>query len=148
MIRKAQGEIIQHLDDDDWYAPEYTKTMIYHLWDVDLVKLTVFNVLDENSHKKYTWDTQTQGLNVISMFTRLPTKWGYGFSYMYRRNLCEKIRFPDINLGEDCEFIKRAQSINARLRGISDCSDIVLHSIHNKNTSLLLKLALNGTPHV
>jgi len=148
MIREAQGEIIQHLDDDDWYAPEYTKTMLNHLWDADLVKLTVFNIFDENNRLKYLWDTRSTGLNLISIFTRLPTKWGYGFSYMYRRNLCNTIKFPDINLGEDCEFIKRARSVNARLKGIEDCPNLVLHTVHKKNTSLILKLALNGqTPN-
>ena len=144
LIKLSCGEIIQHLDDDDWYAPEYTEKMLNHLWDADLVKLTVFNIFDENNRLKYLWDTRSKGLNLISIFTRLPTKWGYGFSYMYRRNLCNTIKFPDINLGEDCEFIKRARSVNARLKGIEDCPNLVLHTVHKKNTSLILKLALNG----
>jgi len=144
LIKLSCGEIIQHLDDDDWYAPEYTEKMLNHLWDADLVKLTVFNIFDENNRLKYLWDTRSTGLNLISIFTRLPTKWGYGFSYMYRKNLCNTIKFPDINLGEDCEFIKRARSVNARLKGIEDCPNLVLHTVHKKNTSLILKLALNG----
>src|SRR5271154_3261292 len=47
LVSFAQGDVIQHQDDDDYYAPEYTRAMVDNLHDADLVKLSVFNIIHE-----------------------------------------------------------------------------------------------------
>jgi len=150
LISLAQGDVIQHQDDDDHYAPEYTRVMVDHLLDADLVKLSVFNILNERDNSRWMWDTRISGgaQSVLSakhsgLSVSLPrgwadsdvALWGFGFSYVYRRALWERAPFPDVNLREDYEFIKRARSVGGRLKHIADCPYLVWHSVHRDSMS-------------
>lgn len=131
LIEQSKGDVIAHQDDDDMYAPEYLETMLNRLGNNDLVKLSVFNIFNEKTGTKWQWDTRTG----IWCFDR--TKWGYGFSYVYRKDLYTKrgVKFPNMYVGEDYEFVKRARGVKAKLKQVDDCANLVWHIIHDNSTS-------------
>jgi glycosyltransferase involved in cell wall biosynthesis len=130
LARRARGFAIVHQDDDDTYAPEYISAMVSHLWNADFVKLSVFNVLDERTSRKWQWDTR------LGLASNDVTRWGYGFSYVYRRSLLSAARFPDVDRREDYGFVRQIRRVGARLKQVSDYADLVWHTIHGSSTSV------------
>ena len=148
LARRAHGDVIQHVDDDDLYHPDYTSEMVERLGDRDFVKLSVFDVLHERDGSRWRWDTRTGGGGML-LSRRIgglaipfsitdPTDavlWGFGFSYVYRRALTKAAQFPRINLREDYYFVRAARDVGARLAHVADRPAIVLHAVHAKSTS-------------
>lgn len=136
LIERAQGEVIAHQDDDDSYASDYLETMVSRLTNFDLVKLSAFYVHDERS--RTTW-IQNTSAGLLSFFSQ--SVWGYGFSYVYRKDLYTRgIRFPDISLKEDYAFVQAAKAAGARLRLVSDHPELVVHTVHPTSTSICPRL--------
>lgn len=153
LIKLARGTLIAHQDDDDVYAPAYLGEMIKRLGGDDFVKLSVFNVFDERDGSRWRWDTRGGALGRVlgaKLSIKIPfvsafasnasvdsVRWGYGFSYVYRRSLCtvRGVWFPDLNRGEDYGFIKRARDVGAQMKQVDDCADLVWHTVHDRSTS-------------
>ena len=58
LLNKAQGEIIAHFDDDDFYAPSYLDFMTHNLGNTySLVKLASWFIYDEQHQAFFYWDT-------------------------------------------------------------------------------------------
>jgi glycosyltransferase involved in cell wall biosynthesis len=158
----AQGEIIAHFDDDDYYAPQYIENMLSLMTErnVDFVKLFGF-FLYQRTHEVFAyWDLVRDfpwhwrlEPNVPPWKERnnghMSGRWGYGFSYVYRRQLweacqfIEQPRFPgDRGFGEDQIFADAVP--NCRKAGKQDYSthenDFIagscIHVIHASNMSL------------
>lgn len=159
LSRMATGKLIAHFDDDDYYAPQYLETMITHLGNHDLVKLSKWTALREMDGSLWEWDTSVLSplhLSVSGFTLETPVadfssmspeesanfsdkyKWGYGFSYLYTKSLWEKAPFPNINHGEDYEFITRARALGSSLVTFPDDDFLVLHLMHAKSTSWIL----------
>jgi hypothetical protein len=62
-------------------------------------------------------------------------KWGYGFSFVFRRTVWEAFHFPDQDHGEDQQF---ADAVVAKFKsaGKQDFDRSCLHIIHTSNTSV------------
>jgi len=150
LVHKARGQIVQHQDDDDHYAQGYTHAMVARLSDCDLVKLSVFNILHERDGSKWRWDTRSSGGGQALFSSKFKglcisvpfglavtdvTLWGFGFSYVYRRELALRVPFPGINRREDYEFVRQARAAGARCKQVADCADLVWHHVHDMSTS-------------
>jgi hypothetical protein len=62
--------------------------------------------------------------------------WGYGWSYVYRRELAAAAPFdPARNHGEDMAFVRAARAAGRRLRAIPDEQGLALHLIHHANSA-------------
>jgi hypothetical protein len=161
LITQSRGQVIAHQDDDDSYHPTYLGAMVQRLSDADLVKLSVFNVYDERDGSKWRWDTRSSGgaqkllgakfslaVPSFGLASTEKTRWGYGFCYVYRRALYEHgVRFPDIDRGEDYEFVRAARAAGARLKQVDDCADLVWHVVHDLSTSACAPQArIDGGP--
>jgi glycosyltransferase involved in cell wall biosynthesis len=157
LLRACAGVIIAHFDDDDWYSPDYLKTMVTALRDESLhfVKLSVWNALSEADGTFWQADTQElppKHFVISSDKAPQPTEippaefaaiteevrernlWGYGFSYVYRRAVGEQCPFLGVDFGEDFEFVKRVRRI-FRVGHLSGHADKVVHTMHAKNTA-------------
>ncbi|SEB22396.1 Glycosyl transferase family 2 [Pedobacter hartonius] len=96
LCSKAQGEIIIHLDDDDWYAPDWISKQV--------------NALN-------TLNTDITGINNINFFSTVENifwnykytenikPWIYGGTLAYWKSLWDKNPFKDMQTGEDNDFI-------------------------------------------
>lgn len=148
LISIAQGELIAHFDDDDYYAPNYLETMAAHLEHHDFVKLSAWYVYSEphdmwgycdpgrpapiSYHIKPTGEvTELEAfIPDITMF------WGYGFSYVYRRAVWQAFPFEPLSFGEDHTLVvSKLLSSKFRLHHFADMEGIVVHVLHSRNSS-------------
>jgi glycosyltransferase involved in cell wall biosynthesis len=152
LIERARGQIIAHFDDDDYYASNYLSSMVRVLRERDVAMAKLFGFfLYSNLYKTFGyWDlTQRLGRHMIwsknpmamAMLTEANNAaWrdnhlGYGFSYVYKKEVCHSSRFPDANWNEDLEFIKQVLSGFA-VAGVQDSRCTCLHVLHQANTSM------------
>lgn len=148
LIEKATGDFIIHMDDDDHYAPHYVEAMLTLMANskADFVKLFSFFLYHQRSGMYAYWDLDhpfplhhmldPKG-DDFPVGPKSPTPndhWGYGFSYVYRKEVWKKHPFPDTSNAEDCAFADKAiQDFNHA--GMQDTSFLILHVIHDSNTS-------------
>ncbi len=148
LINEAKGDIIIHFDDDDYYSPNYIKTMVSKIENgYDLVKLSGWHIYDVLNQKLAYWNLT----DIDSLSYCLPDKpngpkvqinkdifknnyLGYGFSYVYKKSLGKEMLFPDINFGEDSQFIKKA-ILSKKIGHFQDKKGLCLHILHTSNTS-------------
>lgn len=150
LVKEAKGDIIVHFDDDDYYAPGYIEAMLTLMANrnADIVKLFGFFLYHQRSGAYAYLDLEHGfplhhvlhpqsdrihfGQKSIGQFE----EWGYGFSFVYARKVWEAQPFPDQDHGEDQVFA------NAAIRrfneaGMQDNQFLMLHVIHDSNTSIV-----------
>ena len=119
----SRGELIAHWDDDDWMAPHRLSTQVRELIDneSDLcgLRCLLHYGLDDGAAWSYNFDS-----------TQRP--WLAGGTLLYCRSAWAKSRFPEINVGEDTQFVWQ-QSAD-RVRVVVDPS-FYIALIHKGNTS-------------
>jgi glycosyltransferase involved in cell wall biosynthesis len=150
LIARARGEIIAQFDDDDYYAPKYLSTMVGALRErgADFVKLSGWFLLGAIDGSFGYWNTEVRtGLRfrcdgreakpvMLSEEdgTAFSSENGFGFSYVFKRELWEKTKFRDVNFAEDGHFQREA--IEGRsMMYVVDQGGICLHILHGKNTA-------------
>ncbi len=151
LIARAHGDYIAHFDDDDYYAPGYLSRLISSLIaeHADFVKLSGFFLYSRPYHQLAYWDlTVTTGLHFIwsadpeeavlltpeNNRNFVGNHLGYGFSYLYKRGVGDRIRFPDVSWNEDGPFIAEAAD-RGRVVCFPDTSGLCLHNLHTGSSS-------------
>lgn len=151
LVAQAQGELIAHFDDDDYYAPTYLETMVANLAkaEADFANLCSWYLYDLRHDLFGFWYLrQTTGLhylcyadgvrvaqfNAQNNTSLLNNYLGYGFTYVYKRTLWEAAPFPDRDWGEDLEFV-RAAAAHFQLLSMQDQTALVLHLLHAGSSS-------------
>lgn len=150
-VEQARGAFIAHFDDDDYYAPAYIETMTAPMRDggVDFVKLVAFFVYNRLTKQYGYWDQMNQqGPHFAWWNTRetpqvlLPTTdesrnlhLGYGFSYVFRREVWEAEPFPARAWGEDTPLVWGAIGNGFKLHLLNDHTGICVHVVHGANAS-------------
>lgn len=151
-IDLAGGEIIAHFDDDEIYAPNYISTMLEHLYsqEADFAKLSAF-FLYSTIHKKFAyWDLMhTSGLHfrwdegpmTVLNFPENSKRFsdnylGFGFSYLYTKQMWAKQPFESVSFNEDGIFATAARARGARMAFPADETGLCLHVVHESNTSV------------
>lgn len=157
LAAEATGEVLAHFDDDDFYAPGYLAHMVAALDGADLVKLGAFHVYSVGHALLAYWDQTTVGPrhfrvehgkpvaahDVEAMAPAARELWGlrnllgYGFSYVYRRALWERVPFPAVSHGEDFAFVEAALGAGARFRHVRDESGLALYVRHAADHSVM-----------
>ncbi len=154
LIENANGDIIVHFDDDDYYAPGFVSAMVSALTDqnADLINLRGWFLYDMRSQFFGYWDLmQKEGLHYrcdrggITTTNLTPENnaafaenhLGYGFSYAFRKSVWNLSKFPAINLGEDQQFAQKAGA-QFKLGGLHDTKGLCLHILHPASTSCCL----------
>jgi len=132
----ASGLFLASFDDDDLYAPNYLSTMLHSLCEQrgDAITLSGYCLFDVRSGK-FGW--------VDSRGGRADQVFGYGFSYVFFRDVAIQHPYPDINLGEDFVVMQqiRQRQCTTRLGGqqhvvlLFDEYGICCHTMHPKNTA-------------
>lgn len=152
LCNKAAGEIIVQFDDDDYYAPHYV-THMSNLMDAagaDFIKLFGFYLYHADSQSFAYWDLvhefpvhwvlAPQGVGVTypqcdAYRGGADARWGYGFSYVFRKKVWQAIKFPNQGHGEDQIFANNA-IMQFESIGIQDRQRLCIHVLHKGNTSL------------
>lgn len=145
LIARSRGDVIVHFDDDDYYHPDYASQAIVHLEKCDFITARSWYNYAPIQNSLYFWDTTWsaayQFLSSGQIRQRMASshfleaaQWGYGFSYAYRRELHQRIHFPDQYMGEDFAF---AQQVRAAFRAktYADEEGLVFHTLWPQATS-------------
>ena len=106
----AEGEVIAHCDDDDWYAPGRLRYQVWPLLagEADLTGLENAFVLDLPGGA--FWATHPQ------LHRRMFVGDVHGGTLVYRRDLLSSgLRYPELNLAEDAWLLHYAVSRGRRL---------------------------------
>jgi len=124
LISKAEGDWIAHIDDDDLYGSNYLSLLLRQAisLDAEMIYLKSWFYIDEQ-----------EKIGCYSSDSVLPRVEGWGFTFMYRKELAVKNPFPDNNWEDHFWF----QSIvaTAKYLGVDDQHGIVFKSVHSSNTS-------------
>lgn len=157
LVSMTGAPIVAHADDDDCYAPNYLEEMSSRLGSYDLVKLDVWQMLTETGDV-FLWDTRTFSGEVWAVKGGEPPakvnvesdpppdelradmidayRVGFGFSYLYRRSLWERFKFPEDEQTEDIPWVRRARKNGARIKFVSDLAHLCLHVVHPRSGSV------------
>lgn len=151
LVAQSTGSIIVQTDDDDQYAPPYAETMASRLGRAALTKLSVWRARTPDG-AIWRWDTRDAGpMNYAVSGARAPTilapgspsssaavdsaLWGYGFSYVYPREVALAYPFPDANIGEDLAFVGALRAAGLLVTHQADLEHLCLHAMHPQSTS-------------
>jgi glycosyltransferase involved in cell wall biosynthesis len=151
LVAAARGEFIAHFDDDDYYAPRFIELMLASLQShrADFANLSSWYVFDVRHDLFGFWNLrQTTGLHYLchadglqlAQFTEqnnatlLNNHLGYGFTYVYRRDIAVANPFSALDWGEDAQFVA-AVARSARVLSLEDQTGLVLHLLHANSTS-------------
>jgi glycosyltransferase involved in cell wall biosynthesis len=117
----ARGEVIAHWDDDDWIAPHRLSTQLRELLASGADVCGNAALLHYAIERGEAW-----------LYRRLPDDrpWLAGGTLVYRRDAWRRAPFPEIDVGEDAEFVARHE----RLHAIGDTS-LYVALIHRANTA-------------
>ena len=154
LIRAARGDVIAYFDDDDYYAPGYLEFMVNALGGADLVTLSSWYNYWVRDGGVYFWDTceaarwhrripPAEGQprffhgNRVSEEVRRGFTLGYGFSYVFRREMGVRVGVPDMAHGSDYTFVKQAIAAGYAVHAVPDEVGRCLHMIHGDNVSLI-----------
>ncbi len=147
----ARADVIAHFDDDEFYAPDYLRTMLDQMKaaQADMVKLSAFFLYSRVYGKFAWWDTlRKSGLHF--RWSRQPmtslsfpsehqafadNHLGYGFSYVYTKRLWAAGPFEPSSFNEDCAFALAARAREANLLLLADDIGLCVHVLHACNTS-------------
>jgi O-antigen biosynthesis protein len=125
--QQAQGEIIAHWDDDDWYAPYRLSHQAQPLLEghADISGLETACFLD--ARRWQAWRLSAE------LHTRMFVAGVHGATLMYWRALWGSLsRFPDTSLGEDAVFLHKAVERGARIARVPHAGSFVyLRHPHN-----------------
>lgn len=120
---QASGEIIVHLDDDDWYAENWITRQVAHL----LAGKAEVTGLDElifyDSGRREAWRYR---------YPAAGRPWVHGATLCYRKEFWRSFPFPDLDVGEDCSFLWRQGATGIVPHGGSDG---YIGRIHDGNAS-------------
>ncbi len=151
LVQLAKGMYVAHFDDDDYYAPDYLSHLIGVLMEknADFVKLSGFFVYSRTYEQWAYWDLMINtGLHFIwsahpeEAVVLTPQNnqnfqenhLGYGFSYLYRKEVGDRVKFPDVSWNEDVPFIVAAAA-NGVVTCVPDTTGLCLHILHRDNSS-------------
>jgi O-antigen biosynthesis protein len=124
----ANGPIIAHWDDDDWYGPNRLRLQVEPLLadSADITGLFGTRFLDL---ERWEFWSCTQRLH-----RRLFVHDVHGGTLVFRRRVFEQLaRYPDISLAEDAAFLRQAVSRGARLGRVAG-DDLFLYLRHGTNS--------------
>jgi predicted O-methyltransferase YrrM len=120
---EARGSLIAHWDDDDWHAPRRLRCQVEALLEDggDLCGLKTLLFYDTRNGRAWRYD-----------YPDGHRPWLSGSSMLYTRDFWRKHPFPEVDAGEDTQFVRRADS-----RRLAILADFTIHVsiIHGRNVS-------------
>jgi glycosyltransferase involved in cell wall biosynthesis len=151
LIERAKGNVIVSFDDDDYYGPDYVRTLLAAMRerDADMVNLRGWFVHDLRNGFFGYWNLMLktglhhvlspEGVSTVTLdasnnFGLASTHLGWGGTSAFKRAVWEIHKFGDVNHNEDGLFGRRAAQTH-KFVGIEDTARQFLHLIHRDNTS-------------
>lgn len=118
----AQGSVIVHVDDDDFYAPDYTSTVVSALHAADYAVAGLGDFFFYDVFYRRGWTT---------IKLSVPT----GATMAYRRSTWKETPFRSVQLGEDNDFLSDLRAKGHTFR-VLHRPDLFMYIRHRRNSSL------------
>ena len=120
----ADGSILVHWDDDDWYHPNWVSSQVQTLLDNTADICGLSNPYFYSPKLQQAWQYQyPQGLS---------KPWVHGATLAFYKEFWQNNPFPEISIGEDCEFL---WSETPKKIASNNFSNGYIGQIHSDNTS-------------
>ena len=122
-VREAQGEIIVHWDDDDWYASWRLRYQVQELLQSGCEVCGLDRVLFFEAATSRAWEY---------VYPKGAAPWVCGATLCYQKIIWHRNPFPEISIGEDTRFVfqVRAEHIKALPE-----NRFFVGTVHDANTS-------------
>jgi glycosyltransferase involved in cell wall biosynthesis len=148
LVERASAPVIAHFDDDDYYAPDYLKVMARRMG--DFVKLSEWFVYSSIARQLGHWNTVISPslhyhfaagtvtpvrLNQKHAGDLVGAELGFGFSYVYRRDVWLAAPFPERDFDEDRPFALAALANGFKVECFADRDGLCLHRLGFNNMS-------------
>jgi len=120
---KANGEIILHWDDDDWYAPDWISRQVDAQLNsgADITGLNIVDFYSPTVNKRWRYED-----------TDIEKPWLCGATMCFRKSFWETHKFIDLQVGEDYDFVWNSGGKVYALNYVQGFTSI----LHPHNTSL------------
>ena len=105
---QACGEIIIHLDDDDWYAKSWITRQVENLSAGKAEVTGLDKLIFYDSDKREAW---------CYSYPTAARHWVHGATLCYLKEFWKKFTFPEIDVGEDCLFLWHRGAANILSHG-------------------------------
>jgi glycosyltransferase involved in cell wall biosynthesis len=104
-ISTAQGEFVLRQDDDDWYSPDWYSAALQTVESAPsgiagITDYYAYNFLTNNACKWMCWGQKPES-----------SHWSGG-STIFRKTIWDKVKFNDLIIGSDREFLLGAYKLN------------------------------------
>jgi len=153
LAERAESPVIAHFDDDDYYAPDYLRTMLERLarHGADMAKFSAWYVYSKRHTQLAYWNTAITGGLAFKMSAepieplivsqqdskRFENHYaGFGFNYVYRKLVWRDIRFPDLDFAEDYGFAGAAIAAGCRYAHFPDTDGLCLQIMQPEGISI------------
>lgn len=157
LAEHAEGEVLAHFDDDDYYAPTYLTRMLGHLEGYDMVKLVGFFAYSQTHDAFCYWDLASVHAYHFKLESDAPVammnfaetskddreRWmaknlfGYGFSFVYKKSVFDKVKFDDVAHGEDAKFTLDVDEAGFQVHLVHDAECIATVVRHSGDHSII-----------
>ncbi|MFC5449752.1 polysaccharide deacetylase family protein [Paenibacillus aestuarii] len=131
-VRLSKYDTFAKLDDDDYYSPNYLKNQIHAMrkWNADIVcKKTVYMYFKDKD--KFALHLAYDNRNT---FLNQPP-WGVkGSTLVIKKSVWQIVKFLDVNISEDFEFLKKCKSHNYKIFITNEHDYICLRRSENNHT--------------
>lgn len=107
-VEKSKYQIIAKFDDDDYYAPPYLSDTVKALSSENV------GIVGKSCTFVYFSEEKLMGIKNTSLENKYVTRVA-GSTLMFKKKLFEKIRFHEINLGEDIQFCNDCLKIGYKI---------------------------------
>lgn len=148
LIGESTGEILINFDDDDYYGPDYIINRVNSLIESrkSISILSGFFVYHLNTGHFGYYRTRTKdglgfqfhrnGVTAVELSKiNIPhIHLCYGWSYVYTRDIWERVKFEDTSLFEDRAFVQKAMQFSD-IDFYESHSIDAIHAIHNLSSS-------------
>lgn len=158
LAEMASGEVLAHFDDDDYYAPRYLERMSQHMESCEMVKLSGWFAWSTTHRAFFYWDTAAaarvhfmvesgkpiQAFDLSQKTEPEKVQWvqknliGYGFSYVYTKDLWRESPFPVSHHGEDRLFLQELLRKNREVGMFADREGLALVVRHAHDSSVVI----------
>jgi glycosyltransferase involved in cell wall biosynthesis len=116
LLDMAQGKYVAFVDDDDDISDDYVKSLLGAVQvNADVIVFDVNISIEGGKYKKVVYGAGfKKDLNLANSFQRLPNH-----IMCVKRDIAKKVRFPDVQMGEDTAYAVKLKSFIKRQARIS-----------------------------
>ncbi|WML24839.1 glycosyltransferase [Neobacillus sp. OS1-33] len=105
-VSVAHYDFVTKMDDDDYYGPDYLKEVYGTLvqTDADVVGKSSFYIYFKKNHELRLYNPNHENRWIVNNGPYKSSYFLSGATLAFKKKIHDKIRFPDVNVGEDSGF--------------------------------------------